>query len=153
MSDGIKFEISVPSDEDGYILLQCKYCGNFFKITVDDLEDDRLLYLYCPSCGLISDNYFTDDVVNLALAKVKNYGMDMVYDAFKELERTTKKSAVQFRTGNKPKDEREYPIKSGIEALEKAEFYCCNRMAKVKPLLKMTGCYCPFCGVKEYEVE
>ena len=25
------FEISIPSDEDGYILLQCEPCGEYFK--------------------------------------------------------------------------------------------------------------------------
>lgn len=153
MSKVEKIEISIPSDDNGYILLQCKHCGTFFKITTDDLQDDRLLNLYCPSCGLISDSYLTDDVIDLAVAKVKNYGMDLVYDTFEDLERKTKKSAVQVKKGKKPEHERENPIKSGIEALEEVEFYCCNRTAKIKPILRMTGCYCPFCGVKEYEFE
>lgn len=152
MSEDITFEISIPSDDDGYILLQCEQCGEYFKITADDTQDDNLLEVYCPSCGLVSESYLTDDVIKLAQAMAQNYAMDMIYDAFKDMERKTKKGAVHFKAGKKPKHEDEHPIKSGIEALEIAGFRCCNRSAKIKPLLKMTGCYCPFCGVKEYEI-
>ena len=83
----------------------------------------------------------------------KNEIMDMIHDEFKKLERQTKNGIVQFKAGKKPKHEYENPIRSGIEAMEIAHFPCCRRDAKVKPLLKITGCYCPFCGVKNYEVE
>ena len=49
--------------------------------------------------------------------------------------------------------ESEDSIRSGIEAMEICNFPCCKRTAKIKPLLKMTGAYCPFCGVKNYEIE
>lgn len=153
MSDQITFEISIPADDEGYILLQCEHCGTFFKIPADDIKDDRLLEIYCPCCGLTSNNYFTEDVMDLAQAMVHNFAMDMLYDSLKKLEHTSKKSVVQFKAGKRPTHERENLIRSGIEALEITRFDCCERTAKVKPLLKMTGCYCPFCGVKDYETE
>lgn len=153
MSDSITFKISIPSDDDGYILLRCEHCGTFFKALASDIEDDGLLNLYCPSCGLISEHYLTPEVIELAETIVHNYAADAVYKAFKDLERETKNSFVQFKAGKRPKHLPENPIKSGIEALEITDFKCCHRTAKIKPLLRMTGCYCPFCGVKEYEVE
>ena len=54
MPDTMSFQISIPSDNDGYILLRCEHCGTFFKVPASDIEDDRLLNIYCPSCGLIS---------------------------------------------------------------------------------------------------
>ncbi len=153
MSYPTTFQISIPSDADGYVLLQCEHCGTYFKITASDIEDDGILNLYCPSCGLISKHYFTPDVLDLAETMVKNYAMDAVYNAFKNLERTTKHSSLRIKAGKKPKHERENPIRSGIEALEITDFKCCQRSAKIKPLIKITGCYCPFCGVKEYEIE
>lgn len=153
MSDVFTFEISIPSDDDGYILLQCQHCGTYFKIPVEDMENDELLDIYCPGCGLISDSYLTEDVIELAQAMVQNYAMDLIHDTFKDLERKTKKGKVQFKAGKKPKHEYENPIRSGIEALEITRFRCCKKNAKIKPLLKMTGCYCPFCGVKDYEIE
>ena len=153
MSDEIRMSISIPTDDDGFVLLQCPQCGTFFKATPADLEDDGVLELFCPCCGLASDRYITDDVLELVLTMAKNEIMDMIHDEFKKLERQTKNGIVQFKAGKKPKHEYENPIRSGIEAMEIAHFPCCRRDAKVKPLLKITGCYCPFCGVKNYEVE
>lgn len=64
-----------------------------------------------------------------------------------------KKGIITFKAGKRPKHENEDPIHSGIEAMEICNFPCCKRTAKIKPLLKMTGAYCPFCGVKNYEIE
>lgn len=153
MSDSISLQISVPSDVDGYILLRCEYCGTYFKIPADDIEDDRLLDIYCPSCGLISKHYLTPEIIELAEAIIHNQALDLVYDAFKSLERKTKHGFAQLKAGKKPQHIHESPIKTGIDALEITDFRCCHRSAKVKPLLRITGCYCPFCGVKEYEIE
>lgn len=153
MSDTFEMSISIPSDDDGYVLMQCPNCGTYFKAMPLDIEDDGVLQIYCPSCGLVGENYITEDVLELATAMVQNKAMDMIYDEFKKMERQFIKGPVTFKAGKPPKREPENPVRSGIEALEIVTFPCCKRTAKVKPLLKMTGCYCPFCGVKNYEVE
>ena len=153
MKEDFSVEVAIPSDEDGFILLKCGYCGNFFKIPAHELNNEDIFNIYCPCCGLVSESYITQDVVDLARAMITNYMNEVIYDAFKGLEKTTKKGPVQFKTGKRPKHEYEMSIKTGIEALEIATFNCCSKKAKVKPLLKMTGCYCPFCGVKEYDVK
>ena len=153
MDNEFNIEISIPTDDSGYILLKCSHCGTFFKSTPADFEDNRVLDIFCPSCGLISDNYITEDVLELAVTMGQNRAMDMIYDEFKKLERKSKKGPITFKVGKRPKHDPENPIRSGIEALETATFPCCNRTAKVKPMLKIAGCYCPFCGVKNYEVE
>lgn len=153
MSDDLIFEISIPTDDDGYVLLKCPNCGTFFKATPSDIQDDGVLELHCPSCGLSSDSFITDDVLELAMAMSKNAVMDLIYNEFKRMERQFKKGAVSFKAGRPPKHEPEDPIRSGIEAMEIATFPCCKRTAKIKPILRMTGCYCPFCGVKNYEIE
>lgn len=154
MDDEFYMTISIPTDDEGYILLKCEYCGTFFKATPSDIEDDGVLSLFCPSCGLTSESYVTEDVIELAMKMTKNKVNDTIYDAFKDLERHNKrKSMVKFNAGKRPQHEAEDPIHSGIEALELTNFACCNRIAKIKPLLRMTGAYCPFCGVKNYEVK
>ena len=118
------------------------------------LSPDGVLHIFCPSCGLTSENYVTEDVIELAMRMIKNKVNDMIYNAFKDLERHNKRnSIIKFKAGKRPEHETEDPIRSGIEALEIANFPCCRRTAKIKPLLKMTGAYCPFCGVKNYEIE
>jgi len=153
MNDEFNIEISIPTDDYGYVLLKCSHCGTFFKATPDDIENDGVLELYCPSCGLNSYNYITEDVLELAFAMNHNKAVDIIYDEFKKMERQFKKGPITFKAGKRPKHEPENPIRSGIEALEVTSFPCCNRTAKVKPILRITGCYCPFCGVKNYEVE
>ena len=153
MSDEINMAISIPADNDGYVLLQCEHCGTYFKATPSDLEDDRMLHIFCPSCGLISENYFTEDVLELAMKMATNAVNDMIYNEFKKMERHGKKGIITFKAGKRPKRENEEPIRLGIEAMEICDFPCCKRTAKIKPLLKMTGAYCPFCGVKNYEIE
>lgn len=153
MNDEIHISLSIPTDDDGYVLLRCEHCGTFFKGMPSDIQDDGVLRIYCPSCGLISDSYITDDVLELAQNTAKNIVSDMIYEMFKDLERQSKNSFVKFKAGRRPRHESEDPIRSSIEALETCTFPCCARTAKVKPLLKMTGAYCPFCGVKNYEIE
>lgn len=154
MSDEFHMTVSIPTDDEGYILLQCEHCEIFFKATPSDIEDDGVLHIFCPSCGLTSENYVTEDVIELAMRMIKNKVNDMIYDAFKDLERHNKRnSIIKFKAGKRPEHETEDPIRSGIEALEIANFPCSRRTAKIKPLLKMTGAYCPFCGVKNYEIE
>lgn len=153
MSDSFEMSISIPTDDDGYVLLQCPNCGAYFKATPSDIEDDGILLIYCPSCGLTGESYITEDVVELATAKIQNCAVDMIFDEFKKMERQFKNGSVTFKAGKPPKHEPENPIRSGIEALEITTFPCCKRTAKIKPLLKITGCYCPFCGVKNYEVK
>lgn len=154
MSNIVQKEISLPADDQGYVLLKCEHCGTFFMETAADFNDDRLLWTFCPSCGLTSDNYATDEVMELAMKVGQNIAMEMIYDKFKELERHNRKNdLITFKMGKRPRHEIVDPIHSGIEALRICRYPCCGRSAKIKPLLRMTGSYCPFCGVKNYELK
>lgn len=154
MRDEIRMTIPIPTDDEGYVLLKCQHCGTLFKLAPSYFKDDGVLHIFCPSCGLTSETYITEDVIELALKMAKNVAGDLIYNAFKDLERHNKRnSIIKFKAGKRPKHEPEDPIRSGIEALEITMFPCCGRTAKIKPLLKMTGAYCPFCGVKNYEIE
>lgn len=153
MEDEFTIPISIPSDDDGFIILQCPHCGSFFKATKHDIEDEGVLELHCPSCGLSDTDFLTDDVIELAVIKAKNRVNRLLSEQLKQMERKLNNGMVKVSIKGKIKDEFESPITSGIEAMEIVSFPCCKREAKIKPLLKMTGCYCPFCGVKNYEIE
>ena len=152
MSDTDTFSIPIPTDDDGYVLLQCEHCGELFKCIPSDLESDEVLNIYCPNCGLISDNYITDDVMELAQVMVANYAQEQIYNAFKDMERhNSRNSFLKFKAGSKPKPEYEPPIYSSVDALETTEFDCCHRSAKINSLLKMSASHCPFCGGVRFE--
>ena len=45
-------EISIPADDEGYVLLRCPKCGEKFKLAPTDIESDEVEDIYCPLCGL-----------------------------------------------------------------------------------------------------
>lgn len=151
MNDIVTFEIAIPSDNDGYVLLQCEYCGEYFKCAPHDMESDEILHIYCPSCGLISESYITEDVIRLANAMIENYIQDTLYDFSKKVERQfSHNKFVKYKAGRKPKKEYEPPVYSTIEDLVEYNYRCCDRSAKINPLLKMSVSFCPFCGGVEF---
>lgn len=141
-------EVSIPADDDGFVLLQCTLCGEFFKIRPEDYQADDVIEIWCPSCGLKSDDYFTDDVLELAEKKAENYATDLIYNEMKKWERQFKGSFISLKVNRKPQPREEYPINYGIDTLEVMKYPCCKRDAKIKPIYKMCGSYCPFCGVR-----
>lgn len=147
MSD-IHMEISIPTDNDGFALLKCPFCGEFFKLRPNEMEAEDVIEIWCPCCGLKGENYLTDDVIELALKMGKNVAMDMIFDELKKWERNFKGSGISFKADKKPSREVENPIVAGIEALEIEKYRCCKKEAKIKPLIKMCGSYCPYCGVR-----
>lgn len=143
----INLEISIPTDNDGFVLLQCPLCGEFFKLAPIDIEAEDVLEIWCPCCGLKSETYLTADVVELALKMAENTALGLVYKEMKKLEGKFKGNGLSFKAGKKPTLKPENPIVAGIEMLDNNKYECCKREAKIKPIVKMIGSYCPFCGV------
>ena len=146
-------EINIPSDNDGFVLLQCSLCGEFFKLKPNDIQSDETLNIWCPVCGLISDSYLTQDVIDLALKMATNIVNDLLFDSLKEMQKNFNGGFISMKISKKPYREIESPIVSGIEALEVQKYKCCKKQAKIKPLVKIFGSYCPYCGVKYDEFE
>lgn len=153
MSEEVVFQISIPTDEEGYALLKCPLCGELFKLHPSDYKDDSIFKIYCPSCGLVSDNYITDDIIELGMSMAENYANDLIMKELKKYEKKSKGSMISFNIKNKSKKKREQPIMLTIEALEQKFYSCCKMEAKIKPIIKMSGSYCPYCGVMDYGIE
>ena len=147
-----KFEISVKSDEDGFILLQCSLCGEFFKLLANDLNDEANINIWCPYCGLNGKKYFTEEVLDIGLKIAKNEVNDIIYQTFKDFERKTKNNKfISFKCGKKPQDEIITPIRPRIENLEIIKYECCKAKAKIRPVSIYTGSYRPLCGGANFE--
>lgn len=145
--DEISLNISIPADDDGYVTLKCPKCGEIFKLSPKDIDSDNVKDIYCPLCGLTSDSFFTDDVIEAAKIKALNMVMGELYQELAKLEKKTKNSIVQFKAG-KYQEEEEISINSSIDSMEIYSFDCCNKSAKIRYLTYYSGCYCPFCGGK-----
>ena len=127
MSSDKIFEIPIPSDNDGFVVLKCPICSEKFMIQVQDVNDDSLIDVWCPKCGLKSDNYLDDDVNDLAENIIQNYVADLLNDFSKDRES-------------------EMPIGRKVGDFEEKKYLCCDKVVKLRTTTKFEGGYCPFCG-------
>lgn len=144
------FTLEIPADEDGFILLECPKCQSQFKITVSDFQSDDADEIWCPACGLVSESYFTDDVIELAKTMALNMFMDEIHSQFKDMERKTKGKIVSIKAGRKPDHEPEMPISKKTDSLVITETPCCNKPVKLSYRERESIYYCPFCGGMQY---
>lgn len=145
-------EIPIRSDNDGFILLQCSLCGEFFKLLASDLNDDSTLNIWCPYCGLDGKKYYTKEVLDISIKIAKNEANKMIYNSLKNLERKTRNNKfMNFKCGKKPDKEVINPIKTRIANMEIIKYECCKIKAKIKPISIITGSYCPLCGGADFE--
>lgn len=55
MSETEVFNISIPTDEDGQVLLKCFVCNDLFKVDGSVYgDDDSVFEIHCPSCGIVN---------------------------------------------------------------------------------------------------
>lgn len=146
----MSFEIAIPADSDGYALMECPLCGELFKMCPSDIEDDDVLEIRCPKCGIASDNYLTEDVEELVLAKAANWVFGEIHEEMKKLERKTNGKDVQLKAGKQPEHEYEPVLMPTIEALGETACENCKRPMKLAPALLFTAYCCPYCGVSNF---
>ena len=150
MSDDMSFTVEIPCDEDGFVLLQCPQCGEFFKLRPSDYESDVVLKVCCPACGIASDNYLTEDVVDLAMVIAKNKAYEAIHKEMKKLERQTKGKTLSIKAGRPPRPDDEPVLQPSIDALAIANCKHCGMQSKVSRLLSMSMFVCPLCGVSNF---
>lgn len=149
MSD-VVFQISVPSDNDGFITLQCPFCSDRFKLTVEDFEREDLIDIFCPYCGLRHEPscFLTDEVIEQAQVVATNHAKSLINQFSKDLEKKFKgKQHISFKAGKSLEMEND-KILFEREELEVTNLDCCQFTVKTRPLSKETGIYCPCCGVR-----
>lgn len=144
--------IQIYSDEDGFSLLQCHFCGEYFKVFTSILNDESAINIWCPYCGLNGKNYTTSEMIDVGIKMAQNELNEMIYKMFKDLEKKTKGNKfMTFKAGKKPKVEHISPINEILDNFAIKELKCCHSKVKIRPINKMCGCYCPICGGIDYE--
>lgn len=147
MTDEHTFYISIPSDPDGFVLLKCPSCSETFKLTVEDIEDESKLDIWCPGCGLPHESYMTDEVQESAERIIENYVTDSINFFMKDLGASLKGSKnIRFDSGKKIKKEPELPIGRQTGDFILKHYRCCYEEGQISNFRKFVGGYCPFCG-------
>lgn len=149
MSD-VVFKITVPSDNDEFITLQCPFCSDRFKLTVADFEREDIIEIFCPYCGLRHQHsyFLTDEIIEQAHIIAGNYAKSLINQWAKDLERSFKSNKhLKFKAANTLKMEDDKTLFEK-EELETITLECCQITVKSRPLNKVIGVYCPCCGVR-----
>jgi hypothetical protein len=47
-----RIEITKQTDHDGFSTFECSLCSEEFKLVPGDVEEDHVLQIFCPSCGI-----------------------------------------------------------------------------------------------------
>lgn len=105
MRDVINIPVTVESDEKGYYDRECPKCQYSFKVKLCDWEE-KVSYdeVHCPMCGHVdaSDKWFTQEQLDSITQIVQSAGLQIVQDAFRELERSTRHNKyIKFKTGKR----------------------------------------------------
>lgn len=140
----MEYEISLPSDEDGYTTLQCPYCREKFKIRNDEFQEQNYSNICCPICGLTNSvsKFYTKDVYDKAMEIAENEVYKMINDAFSGF-KSTKYLKI---TTNAFKSDKNKVLRDKEYSLQIVEVKCCNIHLKVRQLDALIGAYCPYCG-------
>jgi len=146
----VVFKITVPSDDDGFITLQCPFCNDRFKLTVTDLEREDIIEIFCPYCGLRHQHsyFLRDEVIEQAYIIAENHAKSLINQWAKDLERSFQGNKhIKFKAG-KPLRMEDDKTLFEQEELEITNLQCCRITVKSRPLNKVIGVYCPCCGIR-----
>ena len=149
----IKFKI--PIDNEGFISLNCPYCNCSFKLEFAIVDKENVIILYCPNCGLHSspNNFIPLKILKHAETLITNEIKKSLNDFTDNLEKTFKKNKyISFKKNKNFNIEIPEPLFETNHKLEPLELNCCNCKVKVLMTDKLTGIYCPYCGVKSNEI-
>ncbi|GCD09175.1 hypothetical protein [Clostridium tagluense] len=75
-----------------------------------------MIEIWCPECGLKSENYLTEYMLEIAIKMFKNVTMDILFKKMEKFEHQFKGGGLTFNVSKKPKQKLENAIVSGIDS-------------------------------------
>ena len=146
--DDVEFKISVPTDEDGYVTLQCSFCTGLFKLNTYEYSSKENFSLFCPYCGLEShsNNFLSTDVKEGIEIAIENLFNTILNNCTSRLEWSLKnQKSISFKK-NKSLPLQEAKVIFEKEDMDLLTLECCERFIKVDLTLDDLV-YCPYCGM------
>jgi hypothetical protein len=109
MSDKFKVSVTIPKDDDGMIGRECLECERYFKLKQG--TGIPTSHCHCPYCEYEGDadtfwtkaqlEYAKSVAINQAYSKLIKPSLDNLLKSFKDLERTSRGSLIQFKVKTK----------------------------------------------------
>ena len=144
---GESMTISIPLDNEGYMLMQCPRCGDYFKLRSKDYEADDVEELWCPMCGMKNDSFWPDEVIELAKAKALNQFLGNFEKEISKIGRSlSHQPFIKMSVSSHFNTEREGEMLPAVDAFEEVPCRFCGRSEKLRPLPRYVGAFCAFCG-------
>ena len=137
------------SGSDGFVSFDCPYCCQRFKLTTDEVQDDAVINLYCPICGLSNEKvkFISREAMAAAQVMAENLARQAINSAVKDFGRGFGNSKhVKFEPGKPLKMEPEKVLFEDSN-LEAVEIKCCRKNVRIRLIEKIVGAYCPYCGL------
>lgn len=136
--------ISLQSDENGLVTLQCDRCKSRFKVECDYLNNELEGDICCPVCGISEElNEFwpeeiTEEVEKIAMMEVQ----DMLQQSLKGLN----SKHFKVKTTPVPRVNRELVFNNKDYDMQQITVNCCHKAIALMPADITAGFYCPYCG-------
>lgn len=143
--------IPLPTDADGFVSLDCPFCGLRFKLGASEVSEAPEAELYCPYCGIPTSPSLctTQEIVDAAMRQAENILRNKINSFTKDIERTFRGSKnLKFKRGQPLRRLPDKPLLED-ESLELSEMSCCKRRVKTIHPRTAAPMYCPYCGVNQ----
>lgn len=137
-------KVTLHSDENGLITLQCDKCKSRFKIECSYLSDEFEDKIYCAICGDENslDTFYPEEILEevekLAMMEVKQ----MMNNGFNSIK------SKHIKVDIKPvkKIDTNLISKSNDYNMENITVHCCEKKMALKTFDIIAGFYCSYCG-------
>lgn len=145
--------LTLQSDMDGLVSLQCSRCKARFKMGCRYLNEELSGQVFCPICGMPDEltHFYPEEVLEAAREAAVNAAHEEIAKALQAAfgsHSSSKKSPIKitYKPQNVPRTSREIVTQSRDHAMEPTEASCCKRVFALSANDLIAGYYCPYCG-------
>lgn len=137
-------KITLQSDENGFVTLQCDRCKSRFKVDCAFLNDELQGEICCPICGISNElnTYYPEEVIEGAEKIAIMEAEEMIKNAFKSL--NSKYLKVKISPTNRV--DTDLVFKNKDYDMQELVVHCCEKKMALSPVDMAAGFYCPYCG-------
>ena len=144
----MEIKISIPTDEDGFIEMECDYCNNRFMLHESVYSDDANLHFFCPICGLPNGigTFYCQEVLEAVRRKATNMMFGQIQKQLGPTIRKINRGGLFKMSLNVPKQIPEKELYAPVKEYTLSHQDCCGIDVKTMEFDVQIGLYCPICG-------
>lgn len=137
-------KITLQSDENGFVTLQCDRCKSRFKVDCAFLNNELQGEICCPICGISNElnTYYPEEVIEEAKKIAIMEAEEMIKNAFKGLN----SKHLKVKTSPTNRVDTDLVFKNKDYDMQELVVHCCEKKMALSPVDMASGFYCPYCG-------